>query len=529
MGSGSSVEPGAAAGEAVSPGNQRGTSSVPVSPRTEEALGESPRSVRFKVPEVEIPGLPLSPRPSQPPEDPTKRRYLYLSGRFNTDKKFWYIQRIKDLLIAHDVPAFTCEPVPGKDLDTVTKEGLAAAKVLVAFCFEDYGERTFGLNYETFDELKYARAQKLKIIPVKLSGIYPPRPPGEGAQQNAEILRESLVYIDGMTKSLEQVEAEIRKCWFKFQSGRSSTDTPEDVHYIQRRHLYLSGYFKKEANYRYMRKVKNLLDSHNIPTFSCEPMPGEDYLDVTTEGLAAAKAVVAFCFENYGSPEHGFTYQELKYIAEKKLKMIPIKLHVDYPPQISNPFGKELIAQVFKDSLYSIDGRSLDEYDVSDELQRIWLKFSQDSQGMPEDAAGQRRHLYLSGRFNSDHKFWYIQRLKDLLDASGIPTFVSPSEDRGELPMHGLANSAALVAFCFEDYGECTGLGFDSFGELKYAFENNLRIIPIKLGHRYPPEPPDVKGRQQNAEIFQRILYIDGKKLDDREVVAEIRKLWLKS
>ena len=29
--------------------------------------------------------------------------------------------RIKDLLIAHDVPAFTCEPVPGKDLDTVTK------------------------------------------------------------------------------------------------------------------------------------------------------------------------------------------------------------------------------------------------------------------------------------------------------------------------------------------------------------------------------------------------------------------------
>eukprot|EP00913_Durusdinium_trenchii_P033705 g31553.t1 len=83
MGSGSSVEPGAAAGEAVSPGNQRGTSSVPVSPRTEEALGESPRSVRFK----------------------------------------------------------------------------------------DYGERTFGLNYETFDELKYARAQKLKIIPSRKMDI----------------------------------------------------------------------------------------------------------------------------------------------------------------------------------------------------------------------------------------------------------------------------------------------------------------------------------------------------------------------
>lgn len=61
---------------------------------------------------------------------------------------------------------------------------------------------------------------------------------------------------------------------------------------------------------------------------------------------------------------------------------------------------------------------------------------------------------------------------------------------------------------------------------LRFAYENNLKIIAIKLGHRYPPEPPDVKGRAQNLHVFQRILYIDGKKLEHREVVGEIRQMW---
>lgn len=52
----------------------------------------------------------------------------------------------------------------------------------------------------------------------------------------------------------------------------------------------------------------------------------------------------------------------------------------------------------------------------------------------------------------------------------------------------------------------------------RYAHENSLRIIPIKLGHRYPPEPPDVHGRKQNEEIFKRILYLDGKKMEERDV-----------
>lgn len=54
--------------------------------------------------------------------------------------------------------------------------------------------------------------------------------------------------------------------------------------------------------------------------------------------------------------------------------------------------------------------------------------------------------------------------LPRLLDASGIPTFVSATEDRME--PQGLASAQALLAFCFDDYGEKTG-GFDSYEELK--------------------------------------------------------------
>ncbi len=59
---------------------------------------------------------------------------------------------------------------------------------------------------------------------------------------------------------------------------------------------------------------------------------------------------------------------------------------------------------------------------------------------------------------------------------------------------------------------------FDHLAIARYAHENSLRIIPIKLGHRYPPEPPDVHGRKQNEEIFKRILYLDGKKMEERDV-----------
>ena len=40
------------------------------------------------------------------------------------------------------------------------QDGLDRAKVMVAFCFDDYGEHT-GLGFETYDELKCLEAQEV--------------------------------------------------------------------------------------------------------------------------------------------------------------------------------------------------------------------------------------------------------------------------------------------------------------------------------------------------------------------------------
>lgn len=395
---------------------------------------------------------------------------------------------------------------------------------------------TLARDFETYDELRYAHEKKIKILPVKLGDVYPPEPPGRaGQKQNASILKESIVYVDGTTKSLEQVEAEIRRSWNKFtKQHRHDEGEPREIGDmgVVRKHIYLSGCFHKDLQKRYVRSVKRLLDSHGTPTFLCDPVPGEDVHEVAAEGLAAARLMVAFCSETYGgssSRDSGTSFAEMKYAFEKKLKVIPIKLGT-FPPRPPDKEGQAQNALVFKESMQAVDGQTMDEYEVADEIHKIWLKFAQDAGGLQEEAGFRRRHLYLSGRFNSDHKFWYVQRMKYLLDAMGVPTFVGQGEDVGhrELAMQGLQNANALVAFCFEDYGEYTGSEGDSFGELKYASENenSLRIIPIKLGHRYPPEPPDVHGRKQNAEIFKRILYIDGKKMEERDVAAEIQKIW---
>lgn len=37
----------------------------------------------------------------------------------------------------------------------------------------------------------------------------------------------------------------------------------------------------------------------------------------------------------------------------------------------------------------------------------------------------------------------------------------------------------------------------------RYAHEKKIKIIPVKLGEEYPPQPPGRAGQQQNARILK--------------------------
>ena len=48
------------------------------------------------------------------------------------------------------------------------QDGLDKAKVMVAFCFDDYGEHT-GVGFETYDELRRPQSMLSHLNPVDVS------------------------------------------------------------------------------------------------------------------------------------------------------------------------------------------------------------------------------------------------------------------------------------------------------------------------------------------------------------------------
>jgi len=124
------------------------------------------------------------------------RQHIMLSGRFNNKETMNYMKEVKCALERRGAPVFMVDAVPGQSFAKQTMMGMAGAGAMVAFCTEDYGEKT-GAGYETYVELQNAFENHVPIIPVKLSPVYPPQPPEpEGMVQNSWIFSKSLVYID---------------------------------------------------------------------------------------------------------------------------------------------------------------------------------------------------------------------------------------------------------------------------------------------------------------------------------------------
>ena len=98
-----------------------------------------------------------------------------------------------------------------------------------------------------------------------------------------------------------------------------------------------------------------------------------------------------------------------------------------------------------------------------------------------------------SGRFNDDAKLTYMKSVREFLDAEGVPTYmVEPTgggDSFGDKTVDGLHRAKALLVFGTEDYGAKTGAQYETFRELEYAHQNELMIIPLKLGQTYPPRP----------------------------------------
>ena len=144
--------------------------------------------------------------------------------------------------------------------------------------------------------------------------------------------------------------------------------------------------------------------------------------------------------------------------------------------------------------------------------------------GMP-----QRTHLMLSGRFSTEKKCEYMKSLKRVLEGKGVPCYLveaGPGAEFGSQTMEGLACVKAMLAVCCEDYGEYTGARYETYHEVRYAWDHQLPIIPLRLCEVYPPQP-DRAGAIQNGFVFHNKLgFIEGRGRSFQGVAVKIKESW---
>ena len=121
-----------------------------------------------------------------------------------------------------------------------------------------------------------------------------------------------------------------------------------------------------------------------------------------------------------------------------------------------------------------------------------------------------------SGRFDGGPKEELIRSTQELVEQRGLPTLIVkavPGDGFGDATMRCLDTMEMMAAFASRNYGEKTASKYCTYYELKYAYDNDIPIIPLKLSDGpWPPEPiskktgePDDFGRRQNKFVFHQV------------------------
>ena len=152
---------------------------------------------------------------------------------------------------------------------------------------------------------------------------------------------------------------------------------------------------------------------------------------------------------------------------------------------------------------------------------------------MHAEATRHRTHFLISGRFNDNAKVEYMRKVRDLLAASGVQTFMVEAGEAGgsfgEATTLGLYKAKALIAFCTDDYGAVTGARYETYHELKYAHQKDLRIVPVQLCKEFPPVPAgDELGQAQNDVVLRTdLLRIVDIGMKSPEITAgKLKRVW---
>ena len=143
--------------------------------------------------------------------------------------------------------------------------------------------------------------------------------------------------------------------------------------------------------------------------------------------------------------------------------------------------------------------------------------------------------LMISGRFDGGEKEAFLRALAAALELLGVYVLVVEAiagDDFGTQTMQYMARMKGMLAVAYSNYGQLTNSKFCSFYEVKYAYANDIKIIPLKMyTGSWPPAPKDVnggtKGMEQNKFVFNPgLAYFQGEtaKSTDKAAVKAIAK-----
>ena len=119
-----------------------------------------------------------------------------LSGRFDGKEKEAFLRATGKALEARGCITLVVEASGGEMFGQQTMSALSDMDVMIAFAFDDYGEKTKS-SYCSFYEVKYCLDHKKPIVPLRLyDGEWPPAGGGQGTpgyEQNQFVFTPDLV------------------------------------------------------------------------------------------------------------------------------------------------------------------------------------------------------------------------------------------------------------------------------------------------------------------------------------------------
>ena len=145
--------------------------------------------------------------------------------------------------------------------------------------------------------------------------------------------------------------------------------------------------------------------------------------------------------------------------------------------------------------------------------------------------------MLVSARFDGGEKERFARAIHKELSALGVNSFMVEAQRHGEFggqTMYGLTNMCAMLAVCYDTYGAKTESPYSAYGEVMYANEHGIRIIPLKLCNMWPPAPRDSDGKehgaQQNKFVFKpSLLYLEGQGMSAAQAAQVVKETLLAS